>query len=199
MRRSFLLLALPLLATPVAAQVALPLRTVALSRDPGRSGVLSAAYRLRLQSEWPQLASATNPGCINGGHEQLSGRLVRTGTGSYDGELERRTTILFCGVHGQVREACRLTLTSAGAVTARGDALVSGAVAWLRLRWAALPDSGVTELSGDCPPEFAGKVQQMYLAVVHGLELPLPGPGEAMRRVMLEDYGWLAEIQREDS
>jgi hypothetical protein len=73
-----------------------------------------------------------------------------------------------------------------------------GATPLLKLRWRALPDLGAPELLGDCPAEFAGKVQQMYLAVVHGLELPLPVPGEAMRRVTLEDYGWVVDIQGED-
>ena len=198
MHRSPLLLALFLVATPLSAQITLTLRDVAVATEPGPDGVLLPAFVLRLQSDWPQLISPAVPGCVNGGQEQVSGRLVQIATGAYAGELERRTMILFCGVHGQVRDACQLTLHSTGAVEARGEAMVNGSTAWLRLRWSALADGGVPMVSGDCPAAFAEKVQQMYLAVIHSLELPLPAPGEAMRRVTLEDYGWVAEIQGED-
>ena len=198
MRRSPLLLALSLVAAPLPAQVALTLRDVAIASGAGPGGVLLPAYELHLRSDWPQLTSTANAGCVNGGEEQLAGRLVQTSAGAYTGELERRTTILFCGVHGQVRNSCQLTLRSTGAVKARGEGRVVGSGAELRLRWSAVPGGGVPQVSGDCPVAFAEKVQQMYLAVVHGLELPLPAPGEAMRRVTLEDYGWVADIQGED-
>jgi hypothetical protein len=196
MRCASFALILSLSTSSLPAQVALTLRSATTVAAP--ASLLLPAYRLELQSAWPQLTSTAMAGCVNGGEEQLTGQLVQTPEGGYAGEFERRTIILFCGVHGQVTEACQLTLRSSGRVEAIGEARVVGTTPLLKLRWRALPDLGAPELLGDCPAEFAGKVQQMYLAVVHGLELPLPVPGEAMRRVMLEDYGWVADIQGED-
>ncbi len=162
----------------------------------GRGGDLAASYTLSLVSDWPQLAAGT--ACFNGGQEALDGTLTRTAGGSYAGQLERRATILFCGVHGAAASACALTLRSRGPVEARGEILpdaAGGETPVVQLTWGAEPGASEVTIEGDCPAAFNESLRRMYLAVSHSLEFPLPLAGEAARTTRLEDYGWIVEAR----
>ena len=84
------------------------------------SGALKPAYHVRLTSTWPQ--ESGEGGCRNGGEESVEGTLTRTADGRFIGTLSRRTTLLFCGAHGNHQDAetatCELALTGLGDVSA---------------------------------------------------------------------------------
>lgn len=162
----------------------------------GPGAGLAASYTLNLVSDWPQLS--VGGACFNGGQEALDGTLTRTAGGSYAGQLERRATILFCGVHGTAASACALTLSSRGPVEATGEILPSAApddAPVVQLAWSAAPGASEITILGDCPEAFNDSLRRMYLAVTHSLEFPLPLAGEGARTVRLEDYGWIVEAR----
>lgn len=157
---------------------------------------LASAYTLSLVSDWPQLSVGGT--CFNGGQEALDGTLTRTASGRYEGQLERRATILFCGVHGGAESACSLTLTSRGPVEARAEVLpdgAEGASPVVELKWAAAEGASEVAIRGDCTPGFNDSLRRMYLGVSHTIEFPLPRAGEGARTVRLEDYGWIVEAR----
>ncbi len=162
----------------------------------GRGARLAASYSLSLVSDWPQLALGT--ACFNGGQEALDGTLTRTSAGRYAGQLERRATILFCGVHGAAASACALTLRSRGPVEAHGEILpdaAGGEPPVVQLTWSAETGASEVTIEGDCPAAFNDSLRRMYLAVSHALEFPLPLTGEGARTTRLEDYGWIVEAR----
>lgn len=185
------------LSAQAAAELALgPLSATAVGHE-SRSGTgLASVYTLSLVSDWPQLSAGN--GCFNGGQEALNGTLTRTASGSYTGQLERRATILFCGVHSGTASACALTLTSRGMVEARGDLLphvADGSAPVVELTWAAAEGASEVAIQGDCSSSFNESLRRMYLGVTHALEFPLPLAGEGALTVRLEDYGWTVEVR----
>lgn len=193
------------LIPPLSAQARLAL--AAGANEPGgpslvvNRALLAAAlkqvYRVHLVSDWPQLGTADGR-CVNGGEESLEGNVELTSGGNYLGTLERRATIRFCGAHGQAREACSLTLRSAGRVAAQGEVqpFTSGwANPVVELHWATALEGNGVAVEGDCPAAFNDALQRMYLGVTHVLEFSLPVAGEGPRTERLEDFGWTVEVQ----
>jgi hypothetical protein len=205
MRRTMLPVVLALLlSSPVAAQRSLALGAGPRDRDPSpvvshalHAAMLKPLYQLRLVSDWPQL-SGGGLGCVNGGQEVLEGRLVQRSDGGYAGQLIRKATIRFCGVHGAAQEACALTLTSEGTVSARGEVFPAGA-GWttpeIELRWQAMEGAADAVVEGDCTSGFSESVRRMYLGASHSLEFPLPLAGEGRRTTRLDDYGWIVDVK----
>jgi hypothetical protein len=204
-RTSFLLFSVlrlafvPALSAQAVQELAIGRGTANEERQEQRHGPgsgLAPAYTLNLVSDWPQLSVGAT--CFNGGQEVLDGTLTRTGSGSYAGRLERRATILFCGVHGGAASACALTLTSSGPVEAKGELLADGAdgaAPVVELTWSAAAGASEVAIHGDCPARFNDSLRRMYLGVSHTLEFPLPLAGEGARTVHLEDYGWIVEAR----
>ena len=155
---------------------------------------VESVYRLRLTSAWPELR--LSPECVNGGEEVLSGSLHWVSPGRYLGDLNRQTTIRFCGAHGSVADACSATLTGSGTVMAEGTVLGPsdrGAGNLVELRWS--PDSTtVASLSGDCPQDFGEALRKLYVTATHSIELVLPAGGQRPEKQQVEDYGWVVEI-----
>jgi hypothetical protein len=191
-------------ALPATAQQSLALAAGPHERDPLWvvqralvAAVLKPNYVVRLVSNWPQL-SAGGIACLNGGQEVLEGRLSQTSGGGYAGLLQRKATIRFCGVHGPAQDACALTLTSQGSVTASGQVAQSGP-GWqtpvIELRWYAPEGASEAVVDGDCSAEFSEALRRMYLTVSHSLEFPLPPAGEGRRTTPLDDYGWIVDVQ----
>lgn len=50
-------------------------------------------------------------------------------------------------------------------------------------------------VEGDCTAEFSDKVKKLYLGASHSLEFTLPPAGEARRTMVLDDYGWIVDVQ----
>lgn len=205
MRRTALPFAFALmLAPPLAAQAPLPLAAGPEAGDPLpmvnaalHAAMLKPSYEVRLVSDWPQL-SGGGLDCLNGGQEVIEGRLVQTSDGGYTGRLVRRATIRFCGIHGAAQEACALTLTSAGEVTARGEVTPEGpgwSAAAMELRWHTAAGASDAAVEGDCSAQFSQAVRGMYLGASHSLEFPLPLAGESRRTIRLDDYGWIVDVR----
>jgi hypothetical protein len=154
---------------------------------------LSSAYRLKLESAWPQAGRGES--CRNGGDEVVEGVLRRGVDGVYHGSFERRTLLLFCGAHGAGGEACEIVLEGDGKVVMTGYVVTdeTGRRPALRLSWHPAPAHGAS-VRGACSAEFKRSVEAMYLSVPHGLELPVPAAGAGKRRERLEDYAWTAEL-----
>jgi len=200
---------LPVVLTLIAARSAgaqQPLVLVAGPRDgdpppvasnPLHSTMLKPAYQLRLVSDWPQL-SAGGVACVNGGQEVLEGRLIQTSEGGYAGQLTRKGTIRFCGVHGGAAEACALTLTSGGTVWARG-LVTSVGPGWsepqIELRWYAPEGASDALVEGDCTAQFNDAVRRLYLTASHSVEFPLPAADQGRRTMRLDDYGWIVAVE----
>jgi hypothetical protein len=179
-------------AVPAAAQVI----AYREAGSPGRAAMLADAYHLRLRSAWPQLGRA-DEACANGGSEIIEGALSRRPDGTYQGSLDRRTVLLFCGAHGAQGEACELVLEGDGTVLMTGvvmpdDASPSGHS--LRATWLPSRTHGVA-VRGACSADFKRSVEQMYLSVPHGAEFALPVDGEGKRMERLENYAWVVEIE----
>jgi hypothetical protein len=155
---------------------------------------LRDSYRLRLTSAWPQLAGA-DPSCINGGEEQLVGTVSRAGDDTYAGDLERRTTIQFCGEHAATAGACTLTLVGEGRVQALGHLAVEpGMAPVMQLRWT--PMGGATpKLEGTCADSFGAALGRMYASVTHGLEFSLPAAASGPVDLDLTDIGWRLRVE----
>src|SRR5262245_23769561 len=140
-----------------------------------KPATLKTAYRIHLQSTWPQLASDPE-GCLNGGGETLDGMLTANGDGTYGGTFTRNTRLLFCGAHGSDdARSCALTLRGGGQVSVTAAVVAdesspSGRVA--RLVWVPGPDHQA-DITGTCPASFKEAVEAMYLGVRHSVELPL--------------------------
>ena len=202
---------IPILATALALAGLVPSvgaaqapagRATALSVRAGLAPVpaaLKSAYRVRLTSTWSQEVEAT--GCRNGGDEALEDKLTSNADGSYTGTLNRRTELLFCGVHGtpQVMEAtgCALTLSGAGAVSANGvvipdETAPSGRA--MRLTWTPAVGHKAT-VSGPCAPAFKRALKAMYLSTIHAAEFPLTTVGSGPRSERLENYAWNVELE----
>ena len=205
MRRTVLPFALVVFAAvPLEAQQSLVLAAGPHDHDPLplvsnalHAAMLKPVYQLRLVSDWPQL-SGGGIGCINGGQETLEGRLIQTSDGGYAGQLVRQATIRFCGVHGAARDACALTLTSAGTVSARGAVTPVGpgwGSAEIALRWQAAEGASDAVVEGDCSAGFNDAVRRLYLGASHSLEFPLPTAGEDRLTVRLDDFGWIVDVQ----
>ena len=183
--RLLFLLASAIVTSPLPAQGALLARADA---------PVETLYHLRLTSAWPELR--LSPECVNGGEEALSGSLHWVSSGRYRGELNRQTTIRFCGAHGSVADACSATLTGSGTVMAEGTVLGpsdrrDGNL--VELRWS--PDSTtVASLSGDCPQDFGEALRKLYATATHSIELVLPAGGQRPEKQQVEDYGWVVEI-----
>lgn len=161
------------------------------------AAMLKPAYHVRLVSDWPQL-SAGGLGCVNGGQEVLEGRLTQTSDGDYRGQLTRKGTIRFCGVHGGSAAACALTLTSGGTVTARGVVTPTGP-GWrdpqVELRWFAPDGTSEALVEGDCSTQFNDAVRRLYLSASHSLEFSLPTADQGRRTMRLDDYGWIVDVR----
>ena len=207
MRRTSILLVtalrlalVPSLAAQAPAALAIGPRNLDRELGANREGPgtgLASTYTLNLVSDWPQL-SAGGSACVNGGQEVLRGAVTRTADGHYVGQLERRATILFCGVHGGAQDACALTLTSEGPVTAQGHLLPSeaaGSAPLVELQWASAEDASDVVIEGDCAPSFNESLRRLYLGVTHTLEFPLPLAGDGPRTIRLEDYGWIVDVE----
>lgn len=164
---------------------------------PPRTALLKAAYQVRLVSDWPQL-SAGGLSCVNGGQEVLEGRLIQNEAGEYSGQLMRKATIRFCGVHGGSQSACALTLTSEGTVSARGGVILSGRDSkepTVELRWFAPEGDSQALVEGDCSVQFNDSVRRLYLGASHSLEFPLPAATEGGRTMRLDEYGWIVDVR----
>lgn len=182
----------------LAAVLALPLLSSAYSLDAERPrpSALKNAYHIHLQSAWPQLAGGA-PGCVNGGEEALDGTLTLGPSGLYTGTFNRHTRLLFCGVHGAAAgDACELVLQGEGTVAATADVVADGTSPSrrsARLQW--VPSQGNTAtVTGACPAAFKEAVEEMYLSVRHGVELPLTVAGSGLRSERLEDYAWIVSV-----
>ena len=194
-RRTHWLLGLALTtltAAPASAQ-AIAYSEALVHRPPAS---LAAAYHVRLRSAWPQ-EPASNEGCRNGGDEMVEGVLSLTGDGSYRGNFERRTLLLFCGAHGTDGQACELTLEGDGRVLMTGvvvsdERSPSGSA--LRVVWRPSPSHGAS-VRGACPSDFKRSIEAMYLSVTHGAEFAVPGAGQGRRVERLENYAWTVEIE----
>lgn len=190
------------LVQPLRAQESLALAAPApvgvrmtVDRAAPRTVLLKAAYQVRLVSDWPQL-SANGLSCINGGQEVLEGRIIQNDAGDYQGQLTRKATIRFCGMHGGTDGACALTLTSDGTVSARGSVMTDGSkVPQVELRWFAPEGESEALVEGDCSSQFNDSVRRLYLGASHSLEFPLPIAGEGRRTMRLEDYGWIVDVR----
>ncbi|HXI21992.1 MAG TPA: hypothetical protein VNH46_12940 [Gemmatimonadales bacterium] len=206
MRRAVTFMPLLLALAPVvlAAQGSLTLAAGAGDPSPERlvqravfDAELEPYYQVRLVSDWPQLSNG-GLGCVNGGQEVLEGTLTRASDGGYEGTLRRTATIRFCGVHGGAREACALTLTSAGTVKAEGR-VTPTAAGWadpeLALTWFAPAGASDVVVEGDCDAGFNASLRRLYLGVAHSIEFPLPAAGTGRRVTRLDDYGWIVEVQ----
>jgi hypothetical protein len=192
-----------LVATPLAAQTGLALAAGARGNVPMvvvnhalMAAALKPALVVTLTSDWPQLRE---PGgtCLNGGEETIAGTLRLTSGGSYEGSLQRRATVLFCGSHGPARESCELTLSSTGPVLAVGEVqpFTDG---WtdpvLTLNWST-PDGAEVQVEGNCPEAFNEALRRMYAGVTHAVEFPVPVAGERERNSRLDDFGWLVRVR----
>lgn len=161
--------------------------------------MLASRYELHVVSDWPQYG-IPGTSCVNGGQEVLNGTLSRLEGDSYGGTLERRTTIRFCGSHGQAQDqACSLTLTSHGPVEARGEVIPGagpGPGATLALRWTTPADAAPDDIAieGTCAPAFTARLRALYQGVSHAMEVPVPLLGEAPTLVRLEQ-GWIVEAR----
>lgn len=161
------------------------------------AAMLKPAYQLRLVSDWPQL-SGGGLGCVNGGQEVLEGQVSQTSSGDYAGQLTRKATIRFCGIHGSAAEACALTLTSAGVVTARGP-VTPVSPNWsepqIELRWFTPEGASQAVVEGDCSAQFNESVRRLYLTASHSVEFALPTAGQGPRTMRLDDYGWIVDVR----
>lgn len=205
MRRRAVLLVLALgSAAPLAAQEPTVLAAGLPGAEPPlvvvnalHAAMLKPAYQVKLVSDWPQL-SAGGLGCVNGGQEVLEGKLVQTSSGDYAGQLVRKGTIRFCGVHGGAAQACALTLTSAGTVYARG-AVVPTTNGWanpvVTLRWSSPDGSSEAVVEGDCSAQFNEAVRRLYLSVSHSVEFALPTADQGPSTVRLDDFGWIVDVR----
>jgi hypothetical protein len=157
---------------------------------------LEASYHLTLTSTWPRWSGAP-VGCADGGIETVEGMPHRIGAGKYSGTFTRRTRLLFCGSHGSGTGSCELTLVGNGKVAMTGvvvpdESSPSGRSA--RLSW--VPGAGHQAMvEGQCAEGFKQAVQQMYLTVRHGAEVPLPAAGAARIKRQLENYAYIAEVE----
>jgi hypothetical protein len=205
MRRTVVPLVIALIRAPsIAAQQPQLLAAGPRDGDPPpvvsnalHAAMLKPAYLLRLVSDWPQL-SGGGLGCVNGGQEVLEGKLTQTSSGEYAGQLTRKGTIRFCGVHGGAAEACALTLTSGGMVAARGMVTPVGP-GWgepqIELRWYAPDGASDAVVEGDCTAQFNDAVRRLYLSASHSLEFRLPTADQGRRTARLDDYGWIVDVE----
>jgi hypothetical protein len=157
---------------------------------------LAPAYRLRLTSAWPRWEGAP-AGCADGGLETVEGILRRTGAEQYSGRFIRRTRLLFCGSHGSGTGTCELILEGSGKVEMTGAVMpdeTSPSGSSARLAWVPTGDHNAV-VAGPCEEGFKQAVQQMYLSVRHGAEVPLPAAGTGPIRQRLENYAYVAEIE----
>lgn len=186
-------LALTTLSTaPAAAQA------IAYGEAPAPRGsvALPAAYHLRLESVWPQAVAAAEE-CRNGGDEIVEGMLIRSADGTYRGNFDRRTRILFCGAHGAGGRACELVLEGSGKVAMAGVVVpdeTSPSGRALRVSWLPSPSHGAA-VRGACSADFKRSVEEMYLSVRHGAEFAVPEAGMGKRVERLENYAWTVEIE----
>lgn len=198
---TFSILSLP---APLAGQAQVALAAGARNNGPEAvvnrallAAALKPAYTVHLVSDWPRLRDATGL-CVNDGEEQIDGTLELTSGGDYVGTLQRTATIRFCGIHGQAREACSLTLESRGPVLAEGE-VYSFTTGWnspvIELRWTTAPADSNVAVTGDCAPAFNDALRRMYQGVVHMLDFPIPAAGEAPTLTRLEDYGWIVGVR----
>jgi hypothetical protein len=205
MNRPFAAVVLTLVsAGPLAAQEARVLAAGPRDSDPPavvtralHAAMLKPSYQVKLVSDWPQL-SAGGVACVNGGQEVLEGRLEQTSSGDYDGQLVRRGTLRFCGVHGSAAEACALTLTSAGTVTVRGAVTPVGpnwSAPLIELRWFAAEGASEAVVEGDCSTQFNESVRRLYLTASHSVEFLLPTADQGARTMRLDDYGWIVDVR----
>ncbi len=203
MRRTLIAGVIALAATrPLSAQESLALAApplagtrMTVARVAPRTALLKAAYQVRLVSDWPQLSDG-GLGCVNGGQEVLEGRLIQSPEGAYSGQLTRKASIRFCGVHGSAASVCTLTLTSEGTVSARAGVLTDGAdKARVELRWFAPTGAAEALVEGDCSPQFNESVRRLYLGASHSVEFALPAAGEGPRTMRLDDYGWIVDVR----
>lgn len=201
MRRTLITGAIALALTqPLPAQEALAIAApgrgeLAVTGEGGgpRNALLKESYQLRLVSDWPQLTSG-DLSCVNGGQEVLEGRLTRNPSGGYNGQLTRKATIRFCGVHGGSASSCALTLTSEGTVSALATALLpTGNL--VELRWFAPEGASQVLVEGDCSAQFNDSVRRLYLGASHSVEFGLPGVSEGSKTVRLDDYGWIVDVR----
>jgi len=181
-----LALALSTLFLSAAAEQAITLRELAAAE---RAPPLAAAYRVVLQSAWPQLPGTA--GCENGGSETVDGVLSRTRRGDYTGTFTRHTRLLFCGAHGAGVGACALMLEGEGEVAMHGTIVDGG-----RLRVVWVPAPGHTaQVRGACDVSFKEGLERMYLTAAHGVEFRLPAAGAAPRRERPEGYPWIVVVE----
>ena len=178
-----------LTAAPAAAQTIVHSDAAAPPRV-----ALPDAYRLRLESAWPQ--ATADQACRNGGDEIVEGLLQRGADGVYRGSLERRTLILFCGAHAASGRPCELALEGDGTVATTGHVVpdeTSPSGSALRLSWRP-SDTHAAIVRGACSAQFKRAVKGMYLSAVHGVELAVPAAGQGKRVERLENYAWTAEV-----
>lgn len=203
-RRSAALVLALVSAAPLTAQAPQVLAAGPRNSDPPavvshalHAAMLKPAYQVKLVSDWPQL-SGGGLGCVNGGQEVLEGKVTQTSSGDYAGQLSRKATIRFCGVHGSAAEACALTLTSAGTVTVRG-VVTPVSAGWsdpqIELRWFAPEGASQAVVEGDCSAQFNESVRRLYLSASHSLEFALPTADQGPRTVRLDDYGWIVDVR----
>lgn len=203
MRRTLITGAIALALTqPLGAQEALAFASpayegirVTVEEPAPRTALLKAAYQLRLVSDWPQL-SVGSLTCVNGGQEVLEGRVIQNPAGQYTGQLTRKASIRFCGVHGGIQTECALTLTSDGTVSARAAVISTGpGEAQVELRWFSPSGASDAAVEGDCSPQFNEAVRRMYLGASHSVEFDLPLANEGRRTMRLDDYGWIVDVR----
>jgi hypothetical protein len=161
-----------------------------------RPAALKSAYRIHLESTWPQLPGGSAE-CFNGGEETLDGTLAANADGTYGGTFERHTRLLFCGAHGPAAKGCALTLKGEGAVVMTGvvtDDDMSASGRSLRVEWTPSP-SNEAVVSGVCSTAFKNALERMYLTTRHAVEFPLTTEGEGRRKERLENYAWQVELE----
>jgi hypothetical protein len=163
--------------TPATALGAVPLRSV---------------YAVRLESAWPAPAGETDA-CNNRATETLVGTLRRVAPDRYEGRLERRTLLGFCGTHGAAVQPCGAVLRGEGEVAAEGRVVRDRGRARMSLIWQPVPGTTRTALEGSCAPRFTAALEAMYRTAVHAVDFELPPASP--HRVVLEDYGRMLEIR----
>ena len=152
------------------------------------------AMSLRLRSAWPAL-SAAPPGCTDPGSEALEGTLVRVDDAWYEGRFVRSTTLRFCGPHGvAARGHCGGALVGTGVVRVVAEVEGPGSRPTLSVEWQPMSDSTQVTVKGDCPAGFATALERLYRSAPHAVEFELPVVAGS-RQLLLDDYGWVLEIE----
>jgi hypothetical protein len=164
-------------------------------RPSGTVPVLAEAYSLRLASDWPDYPGES-PACNNSGAEVLAGTVTRLEGRRYAGRFTRASRLGFCGAHSTAQPtACGLELRGRDTVEVNAVAFDAGRGPELRVRWRGTAAGAVT-IDGTCSDRFKRALERMYREAVQEVELPIGDDVVDNAAVRLDDYPWIAAVDR---